>query len=319
MFMIRKSKVSIIVLALTCAWVLSGCELMSIAQEASSSLLDDKNENFILAEDYMAAGDFDKALECYLTAQAESSDPSYLDATIQLLEDFQTAQDYVDNGQYTESVAALKQLQNRVTDPSSALYAAVEDLLNQAQSAQSDSEFAADLERAQEYLANSQYDQCAAMLDTLDADDTLTGDQKLQVADLREELTKTQVSARHQEGNQQQSEQKQSFSNRINELEQTDLKISSAANAEDELALTASSFEQWDALLMEMYDYLSTILNADQYAAEEASFQQWVEERNTAAVDAANSTSDNISNQTASYSLRQSYTKIRCYHLLDMM
>ena len=116
------------------------------------------NENLTLAEQYMARGDFDKALEYYQAAQAEADDPSSLDATIQLLRAYQDAQDYVDNGQYTEAVAALKQLQNRVTDPSSALYAAVEDLLNQAQTAQSDSEFASDLARAQEYLDNSQYE-----------------------------------------------------------------------------------------------------------------------------------------------------------------
>lgn len=278
------------------------------------------DENLTLAEQYMNRGDFDKALEYYLAAQAEASDPSSLDATIQLIRDYQAAQDYVDNGQYTEAVAALKQLQNRVTDPSSALYAAVEDLLSQAQSAQSDSEFAADFERAQEYLANSQYDQCAAMLDTLDADDTLTDDQKQQVADLREELTKAQESAQRQEENQQQqSEQRQSFSERIDSLEQTDLEIASAATAEDELALTASSFEQWDALLMEMYDYLSTILNADQYAAEEASFQQWVEERDSGAANAASAVEDETEAQLASYSFRQSYTKARCYKLLDMM
>ena len=40
-----------------------------------------------------------------------------LDATIQLIKDYQSAEDYVGNGQYTEAIAALKQLQNRVTDP----------------------------------------------------------------------------------------------------------------------------------------------------------------------------------------------------------
>src|SRR5699024_4528515 len=137
-------------------------------------------------------------------------------------------------------------------------------------------------QHAQEYLANSKYDRCAAKLDPLDEGNPLTDDQRQQVAVLPEELSKAQLSAQRQEENQQQqSEQKQSFSVRIDSLEQTDLEIASAATAEDELALTASSFEQWDALLMEMYDYLSTILNADQYAAEEASFQQWVEERDS--------------------------------------
>ena len=226
----------------------------------------------------------------------------------------------MDNGQYTEAIAALKQLQNRVTDPSSALYEAIDELLAEAQSAQSDSEFASDFERAQEYLANSQFDQCAAMLDTLDADDTLTDEQKKQVSDLRSQLTEAQESAqRQEETQQQQSEQKATFSSRIEELEQSDLQIASAATAEDELALTAGSFEQWDALLMEMYDYLSTILNADQYASEEASFQQWVEERDSGAANAASEVEGDTEAQLASYSFRQSYTKARCYKLLDMM
>ena len=207
-----------------------------------------------------------------------------------------------------------------MTDPSSALYTAIEDLLSQAQTAQSDSEFAADFARAQEYLANSKYEQCADMLDTLDADDTLTDDQKQQVSDLRSQLTEAQESAqRQEEALQQQSEQKQTFADRIDELEQSDLQIASAATAEDELALTAGSFEQWDALLMEMYDYLSTILNADQYASEEASFQQWVEERDSGAANAASEVTDETAAQLASYSFRQSYTKARCYKLLDMM
>ena len=70
---------------------------------------------------------------------------------------------------------------------------------------------------------------------------------------------------------------------------------------------------------MEMYDYLSTILNADQYASEEASFQQWVEERDSGAANAASEVTDETAAQLASYSFRQSYTKARCYKLLDMM
>ena len=278
------------------------------------------DESLTLAEQYMARGDFDKALEYYTAARDEASDPTSIDATIQLLRDYQAAQDYVDNGQYTEAVAALKQLQNRVTAPNSALYTAVADLLTQAQTGQADTEFSSDLSRAQEYLSNSQYDQCAAMLDTLDADDTLTEDQRSQVDSLREQLTQAQESAqRQEETQQQQSEQKATFSSRIDQLEQNDLQIASASTAEDELAMTASSFEQWDMLLSEMYDYLSTVLNADQYEAEQASFQQWVKERDDGAANAASEASDDTAAQLASYSFRQSYTKARCYKLLDMM
>lgn len=83
--------------------------------------------------------------------------------------------------------------------------------------------------------------------------------------------------------------------------------------------MTASSFEQWDELLSEMYDYLSGVLNADQYASEEANYKQWVAERDSGAENAASETDDSTQKQLASYSFKQSYTKARCYKLLDMM
>lgn len=278
------------------------------------------DENLTLAEKYLNRGDYDKALEYYSAAQSEAKDPATLDSTIQLLQDFQTAQAYVDNGQYTEAIALLKQLQNRVTDPNSAMYESIEDLLERAQTAQSDDEFAADIAEVQSYLSDKKYDAAAAKLDSLDADDTLTSDQKKQVSDLRSQLTQAQeAEQKQQETAQKQNEQKQDFSSQMDALEQNDLQIASAATPEDELALTASSFESWDNLLVQMYDYLSTILNADQYAAEEESYKQWVQERDSGAANAAKESSDETAGQLASYSFKQSYTKARCYKLLDLM
>lgn len=278
------------------------------------------DENLTLAEKYFDRGDFDKALEYYLAAQEEAKDPSSLDATIQLIRDFQTAQEYVENGQYTEAIASLKQLQNRVTDPDSAMYEAIEDLLEQAQNAQADDEFAADIAEIESYLADKKYDAAEAKLDSLAADDSLTSDQKSQLDDLRKQLTEAQESEqKQQESEQQKSEKRDSFSSRIDELEQNDLQIASASTQEDELALTASSFEAWDNLLVEMYDYLATILNADQYAAEEESYKQWVDERDSGAANAAKESSDETAGQLASYSFKLSYTKTRCYKLLDLM
>ena len=278
------------------------------------------DENLTLAEKYLNRGDFDKALEYYVAAQAEAKDPSSLDATIQLLEDFQTAQAYVNNNQYTEAIALLKQLQNRVTDPDSPLYGAIEDLIDQSETAQADSEFASDLDEVQSYLSDQKYDAAAGKLDSLDADDTLTADQKKQVSDLRDQLTKAQeAEQKQQETEQKQNEQKQDFSSQMDALEQNDLQIASAATPEDELALTASSFESWDNLLVQMYDYLATVLNADQYASEEESYKQWVEERDSGAANAAKESSDETAGQLASYSFKQSYTKARCYKLLDLM
>ena len=69
------------------------------------------------------------------------------------------------------------------------------------------------------------------------------------------------------------------FSNRIDEQEANDQKISAAATPEEELELTSTSFEAWDTLLSEMYDYLATVLNADQYASRKPAYKTWVEER----------------------------------------
>ena len=278
------------------------------------------DENLTLAEKYFNRGDFDKALEYYLAAQEEAKDPSSLDATIQLIRDYQTAQEYVENGQYTEAIASLKQLQNRVTDPDSALYTAIEELLEQAETAQADDEFAADIAEIESYLADKKYDAAEAKIDSLAADDSLTSDQKSQLDDLRTQLTEAQESEQKQQENEQQkSEKRDSFSSRIDELEQNDLQIASASTQEDELALTASSFEAWDNLLVEMYDYLATILNADQYAAEEESYKQWVDERDSGAANAAKESSDETAGQLASYSFKLSYTKTRCYKLLDLI
>lgn len=278
------------------------------------------DENLTLAEKYMNRGDFDQALEYYLAAQAEAKDPSTLDATIQLLRDYQDAQDYMDNGQYTEAVAALKQLQNRVTDPDSTLYAAIEEMIQKAQTAQADNQFAADIQEAQSYLSDQKYDAAAGKLDSLAADDTLTDDQKKQVEDLQKQLTEAQAAAqRQEETQQQQAQQKQSFSSRIDEQEANDQKISAAATPEEELELTSTSFEAWDTLLSEMYDYLATVLNSDQYASEEASYKTWVEERDKGAENAAAQSEDETAGQLAAASFKQSYTKARCYKLLDLM
>ena len=100
------------------------------------------DENLTLAEKYMDRGDYDKALDYYEKAAEEAKDPTSIQAAIQLIRDFQNAEDYVDNEQYTEAVAALKQLRDRVTDKDSTMYKSIEDLLSKAQSAQSDSAFA---------------------------------------------------------------------------------------------------------------------------------------------------------------------------------
>lgn len=147
------------------------------------------------------------------------------------------------------------------------MYKAIEDLLDKAQSAQSDDQFNSDLDEHRSYLDDKKYDAASGKLDSLANDDSLTDDQKKQVKELQKQLSDAQQQEKQQEENsQKKAEQRDAFSKKMDELESDDLKISSAENQEDELARTASSFEQWDNLLGEMYDYLATVLNADQYA-----------------------------------------------------
>ena len=193
-------------------------------------------------------------------------------------------------------------------------------MLDKAQSAQSDDQFNSDLDEAQSYLDDKKYDAASGKLDSLANDDSLTDDQKKQVKELQKQLSDAQQQEKQQEENsQKKAEQRDAFSKKMDELESDDLKISSAENQEDELAMTASSFEQWDNLLSELYDYLATVLNADQYASEEASYKQWVQERDSGAENAAKETEDDTAKQLASYSFKQSYTKTHCYKLLDLM
>ena len=271
------------------------------------------DENLTLAEKYMDRGDFDKALSYYEAAREDAKDPSAIDAAIQLLRDYQDAQDYVENGQYAEAIAALRQLQNRVTDPASALYDAIDDLIAKAQSAQSDSQFAADMEEAQSYLDDDKLDAAAGKLDSLAGDDSLTDEQKKQLAELQKKLEDARASQqRQQETQQQQEQQKESFSDEITEQEANDRNIAAAATPEEELDLTATSFEAWDTLLGDMYDYLATVLNADQYAAEQESYRSWVKERDEGAANAAAQSEDATDAQLASARATPRRAATRC-------
>ena len=154
------------------------------------------------------------------------------------------------------------------------MYKAIEDLLDKAQSAQSDDQFNSDLDEAQSYLDDKKYDAANGKLDSLANDDSLTDDQKKAGQGAAEAAFRC-TAAGKAAGREQPEKGRAArcVQQKMDELESDDLKISSAENQEDELAMTASSFEQWDNLLSEMYDYLATVLNADQYASEGGKLQ----------------------------------------------
>lgn len=294
------------------------------------------DENLTLAEKYMERGKFEDALAAFEAALGEAKDPAAIQLQIDQLKSYQQALALVEGGDYASALATLNDLRSRITDKTSPLGEAVDTLIEQANLGQSDSEFAADLLEAQNYLNDEKYDAAAGKLDALAVDSTLTDEQRKQVEKLRKELTEAQAAVERQEQNAQaQQAKKEAFRSQIDELEEYDQKISSAATTEEEYDLTASSFEAWDQLLSDMYDQLATILNADQYSAEEASYEQWIKERDAGAKNAAEAatagsgsdsgdgsdgeTADTLAGDLAAASFKQSYTKTRCYKLLDMM
>ena len=67
---------------LACVWMLSGCSLAvpildtarNVGHDVESFLSDYKSENIRLAEECIDIGDFDRALEYYIKARAETKD-----------------------------------------------------------------------------------------------------------------------------------------------------------------------------------------------------------------------------------------------------
>ncbi len=272
------------------------------------------------AERYMLRGRFEDALGAYENALADAKDPSAIKLMIDQLKSFRKAEDALENGDYASALATLGDLEGRITDTGSELYKKVGEMQEKARQAMSDGEFAKDIGEAQEYLNDGKYDAAAGKLDSLSADGDLTEEQKNQVDNLRSELEKAQSTAQKQEENRQQKEaKKEEFRQAIAKLEENDKAIVDAKTPEEALELTSISFEGWDALLNDMYDYLATILNADQYAAEESDYKKWIEERDSGASNAKNESSEEAAGNLAATSFKQSYTKTRCYKILDKM
>ncbi len=269
---------------------------------------------------YMLRGRFEEALNAYENALADAKDPSAIKLIIDQLKSFQKAESSFKNGDYASALATLGDLEGRITDTGSELYKKVGEMQEKARQAMSDGEFAKDIEEAQGYLNDGKYDAAAGKLDSLSADSNLTEEQQNQVSNLRSELEEAQSTAQRQEENRQQKEaKKEEFRQAIAALEENDKAIVDAKTPEEALELTSISFEGWDVLLTDMYDYLATILNADQYAAEEADYKKWIEERDSGASNAKNESSEEAAGNLAATSFKQSYTKTRCYKILDKM
>ncbi|MGI6180881.1 MAG: lysozyme inhibitor LprI family protein [Agathobaculum sp.] len=292
------------------------------------------DENLTLAEKYLERGKFEDALAAFEAALGEAKDPAAIQLQIDQLKSYQQALSLVESGDYAAALATLNDLRGRIADKTSPLGEAVDALIEQANTAHADSEFAADLQEAQGYLDEQKLDAAAGKLDALAGDSTLTDEQQKQVDELRKKLEEAQAAADRKEENEQAHQaKKEAFRHQMDALEANDQKISSASTTEEAFDLTSSSFEAWDQLLSDMYDQLATVLNADQYAAEEDSYKQWIQERDKGAENAAASASggqddeddedgeeaDPLAGQLAAASFKQSYTKTRCYKLMDMM
>jgi len=246
------------------------------------------DESLTVAEKYMMHGKFDEALAAYQDALPEAKDPSAIQLQIDQLKSYQQARSFMEEGDYSAALATLSDLRGRITDSTSALAEEVGRMREESQEAIAEGEFAEALQAAQTCLEDGKYDAAAGKLDSLASDSQLSSEQAAQVDKLREQLNTAQAAAQRQEADRKEKiEKKEAFRKDIETLEESDKKILSAKSVSEELELTTKSFNSWDSLLVRMYDYLSTILNADQYAAEEEKYQQWLEERNSGAANAA--------------------------------
>ncbi len=324
------------------------------------------DENLTAAEGYMEHGKFDDALAAYENALPEAKNPSAIQLQIDKLKSYQQARELMESGDYSSALATLSDLKGRITDRASKLAEEVEDMQEQARLAIEDKEFSEDISEAQEYLDDGKYDAAAGKLDSLAADQNLTSAQLEQVEKIRDKLQEEQEAARRQEEDKKEkAEKKDYFRNEMEKLEESDKKLVEAKTPAEELELTTKSFESWDNLLNEMYDYLATILNADLYAAEEEKYRQWIKERDENAANAAEEslsiaagsapeeeasdlpekegpdteadpekpaeskekpeenkekpaeTIDKTASELAAMSIKHSFTKTRCYKILD--
>lgn len=277
------------------------------------------DENLTQAEKYMQRGKFEDALSAYQAALADAKDPAEIQLLINQLTDYLAAIDYIDNAQYAQAMALLDGLSGRV-DALSPLADAIDAAKEKARTEEKSTNFKDDTDQISSYISEKKYDQADALLSTLEMDSSLTESQRSQISALREELTQAQEAASRQEQTQQeQQKQKQSFADRMDKLEEDDKKIASAPTPEEELVAVSTSFEAWDTLLADIYDYLETSLSAEAYATEEAAYAAWVKERDDGAASAAAGNTDETSASLAKVSFQQSYTKARCYKLLKDM
>lgn len=286
------------------------------------------NEYFSIAERYMQQGKFEEALENYQLALEDAKDPSAIEDQISYLQDYFTAKDAYAAGEYAQSLAYLNSLYNRLPDQTTKLASAIEDLITDVKTAQEDADFAGEMQSASTYIDEGKLDQASGILDGLEEESELSSDQKKQISSMREALdAKKAEEQSKQESEQKQQETRSTFSSRMDELEAFDRKLSSASTTQESLELTSTSYQSWDVLLSDMYDTLETTLNVDAYASEESSYKDWITERDNSAKSAYDEMLKNEEDpqsdaalakaELARVSILHSYTRARCYKMLD--
>lgn len=276
------------------------------------------DENLINAEKFMKHGQFDEALSAFQLALAEAKDPAAIQLQIDQLKSFQQARAFLEDEDYTAALATLNDLKGRLTDTGTPLAKSVKEMIESARKAKEENEFQASLSEAKNEVENDNYDSAEERLETIQSDTELSTEQQDQVDEVQQEIDEEQErQEREAENEREKQEKRASFGSQINALEATDQQIAAAESVEQQLELTSTSFEAWDAVLNDLYDYLSTIMSADDYAAEQANYRQWVAERDQGAANAAQENPDSSEGELAAANFKQSYTKVQCYNMLD--
>jgi|GEM_PF-365393 len=312
------------------------CIIVAIAGIAAGSIYyynshrEKPDENLVAAEKYMEHGQFDNALNAFQQALSDAKDPAVIQLQIDQLKSYQQAADSLKNKDYASAITTLNDLKGRLTDAASPLAEAVDELLTTVQSERAKSVQKPDASNESNQSDDNKSDNISN--DDNNADNTSSNDNNDDTSGNSNQTTEPttndnesesneeqEAAARQEELAQEKRQQQQAFSRRIGSLESDDEQISSSQDSQEKLEMTSRSFEAWDTMLADLYDTLATVASADDYAAAEQDYQQWIAERDQGAANAASENPDSEEGQLAAAQFKQSYTKTQCYKILDKL
>ena len=99
-----------------------------------NTLNEKTDENLVAAQKYMEHGQFDNALNAFQQALSEAKDSATIQLQIDHLKSYKQASDFLEDKDYSSAITTLNDLKGRLTDSTSPLAEAVDELLTTVQS-----------------------------------------------------------------------------------------------------------------------------------------------------------------------------------------